>query len=66
MNSLPQNPFIGPSFWGRQHELHTIYSRLLTQPPQCCVIIGETSFGKTTLLRHLPVFSIQLHPEAQI
>ena len=53
MNSLPQNPFIGPSFWGRQHELHTIYSRLLTQPPQCCVIIGETSFGKTTLLRHL-------------
>ncbi len=53
MNSLPQNPFTRPAFWGRQYELRTIYSRLLTQPPQCCAVIGETSFGKTTLLGHL-------------
>lgn len=53
MNSLPQNPFTRPAFWGRQNEMRAIYKYLLSTPPQCCAIIGETSFGKTTLLRYL-------------
>jgi hypothetical protein len=53
LSSLPQNPFTRPAFWGRRNELQTIYKRLLSEPPQCCAIIGEPSFGKTTLLRHL-------------
>src|ERR1700694_2627059 len=53
LSSLPQNPFIRTPFWGRQNELRTIYSRLISNPPQCCAIIGETFSGKTTLLRHL-------------
>jgi hypothetical protein len=53
LSSLPQNPFTRPAFWGRRNELQTIYKRLLSEPPQCCAIIGETSCGKTTLMRHL-------------
>ena len=53
MNSLPQNPFTRPPFWGRQNELKAIYRYLLSTPSQSCAIIGETSFGKTTLLRYL-------------
>jgi hypothetical protein len=53
LSSLPQNPFTRPAFWGRRNELQTIYKRLLSDPPQCCSIIGENSFGKTTLLRYL-------------
>jgi hypothetical protein len=50
---LPENPFTGTAFWGRENELRTIYKHLLSEPPQSCAIIGETSIGKTTLLRHL-------------
>ncbi len=53
LSPLPPNPFTHPTFWGRQHELRTIYKYLLAQPPQSCAIVGETSFGKTTLLRYL-------------
>lgn len=53
MNLLPQNPFTRPTLWGRQNELATIYKYLLSEPPQCCAVIGETSMGKTTLLRSL-------------
>jgi DNA-binding winged helix-turn-helix (wHTH) protein len=52
-SSLSQNPFSRPAFWGRHNELRTIYKRLLSEPPQCCAIISETSFGKTTLLRNI-------------
>jgi len=52
-SSLSQNPFTRPAFWGRHNELRTIYKRLLSEPPLCCAIISETSFGKTTLLRYL-------------
>ena len=54
--SLPpqsKNPFSHAEFWGRQYELRTIYRRLISTPPQCCAIIGETFIGKTRLLRHL-------------
>ena len=50
---LPQNPFSRPEFWGRQYAIRTIYRRLISTPPQCCALIGETFIGKTTLLRHL-------------
>ena len=50
---LPENPFTLTAFWGRENELRTIYKYLLSEPPQSCAIIGETSIGKTTLLRHL-------------
>lgn len=53
MNSLPLNPFTRPTFWGRHNEIHMISRYLLSTPPQCCALIGETSFGKTRLLRHL-------------
>jgi Transcriptional regulatory protein, C terminal len=49
----PTNPFTSATFWGRQNELKAIYRYLLSEPPQCCAVIGETYFGKTTLLRHL-------------
>lgn len=49
----PKNPFSHPEFWGRQYEMRTIYRRLISEPPQCCAIIGETAIGKTTLLRCL-------------
>src|SRR5438093_2502453 len=51
--SLLDNPFHRPDFWGRQHELRTIRNRLLSDPPQHCVIIGETYMGKTSLLYQL-------------
>jgi len=53
MYSLPQNPFTRPGFWGRRNEIKVISRYLQSNPPQCCALIGETSFGKTTLLRHL-------------
>ncbi|MGH2480514.1 MAG: AAA family ATPase, partial [Ktedonobacteraceae bacterium] len=53
MNSLSLNPFTRPTFWGRHNEIHMISRYLLSTPPQCCALIGETSFGKTRLLRHL-------------
>jgi len=53
LSSQPSNPFTRSAFWGRQNELQTIYKRLLTELPQCCAIIGETSIGKTTLMRYL-------------
>lgn len=56
MNSLllnPLNPFTRPTFWGRHNEIHMISRYLLGTPPQCCALIGETSFGKTRLLHHL-------------
>ncbi|HZT98350.1 MAG TPA: winged helix-turn-helix domain-containing protein [Ktedonobacteraceae bacterium] len=51
--SFPENPFHRLDFWGRQHELRTIRNRLLSDPPQHCVIIGETYTGKTRLLTQL-------------
>lgn len=53
LTPLPRNPFSRPEFWGRQYEIRTIYRRLISTPPQCCALIGETFIGKTTLLRHL-------------
>lgn len=53
MYSLPQNPFTRPGFWGRRNEIKVISGYLHSTPLQCCALIGETSFGKTTLLRHL-------------
>ena len=50
---LPKTPFSRPEFWGRQNAIRTIYRRLISTPPQCCALIGETSIGKTTLLHHL-------------
>jgi hypothetical protein len=47
------NPFPQWPFGGRQRELQDIYRCLRSDPPQSCVIIGETFIGKTTLLRHL-------------
>lgn len=52
-SSLEQNPFTRPAFWGRRRELQTIYSRLLTDPPQCCALVGENYIGKTTLMRYI-------------
>ncbi len=53
MSSLSLNPFTRPTFWGRRNEIAMISRYLLSTPPQCCALIGETSFGKTRLLRHL-------------
>lgn len=53
LTPLPNNPFSRPQFWGRQYEIRTLYRRLISTPPQCCALIGETFIGKTTLLRHL-------------
>jgi len=50
---LPENPFTRPAFWDRQNELRTIRKRLLSEPPQCCALVGESYIGKTTLLRYL-------------
>lgn len=57
LTPLPKNPFSRPDFWGRQYEIRTIYRRLISTPPQCCALIGETFIGKTTLLRHLTEIS---------
>ena len=40
-------------FWGRQNELLAISRYLLSETPRCCAIIGEDTFGKTSLLQHL-------------
>jgi hypothetical protein len=53
MYSLLPNPFTRPTFWGRKHELSVIYHHLSSEQPQCCALIGESTFGKTSLLRHL-------------
>lgn len=53
MYSLLPNPFTRPTFWGREHELSVIYHHLSSKQPQCCALIGESTFGKTSLLRHL-------------
>lgn len=53
MYSLLPNPFTRPTFWGRKHELSIIYHHLSSEQPQCCALIGESTFGKTSLLRHL-------------
>lgn len=53
-SSLPfRNPFSEPAFWGRRKELETIARFLLSESPRCCAIIGEDTFGKTTLLQFL-------------
>jgi DNA-binding winged helix-turn-helix (wHTH) protein len=53
MYALPQNPFLRPGFWGRQREINVILRHVQSASPHCCALIGETSFGKTSLLRHL-------------
>jgi hypothetical protein len=53
LTPLPKNPFSRSQFWGRQNAIRTIYRRLISTPPQCCALVGETFIGKTTLLRHL-------------
>lgn len=52
MSTLPQNPFLRPGFWGRQREINIIARHVQSTPAQCCALIGETSFGKTSLLRY--------------
>ncbi len=47
------NPFTRYEFWGREKELSIIWGRLLSNPPQSVVIIGEPYFGKTRLVKHL-------------
>ena len=47
------NPFSETEFWGRQKELAAISRYLLSEAPRCCAIIGEDTFGKTTLLQYL-------------
>ena len=47
------NPFSETEFWGRQKELTAISRYLLSEAPRCCAIIGEDTFGKTTLLQYL-------------
>lgn len=58
MNILPfsllsHNPFSETEFWGRRKELEAISRYLLSEPPRCCAIIGEDTFGKTTLMQSL-------------
>ena len=60
------NPFSETEFWGRQKELTAISRYLLSEVPRCCAIIGEDTFGKTTLLQHLSNAQEMLavdHPE---
>lgn len=47
------NPFTRSQFWGREKELSIIWGRLLSNPPQSVVIIGEPYMGKTRLVKHL-------------
>ena len=47
------NPFNGKELWGRYKELSAISRYLLSEAPRCCAIIGEDTFGKTTLLQYL-------------
>ena len=53
VSTKKENPFIYPSFWGRNSELNTIYRHLLSSHAYSCAVIGETTFGKTTLLHYL-------------
>src|SRR5436305_12961674 len=48
-----QNPFSEKEFRGRFKELSAISRYLLSEAPRCCAIIGEDTFGKTTLLQYL-------------
>ena len=60
------NPFSETEFWGRQKELTAISRYLLSEAPRCCAIIGEDTFGKTTLLQYLSNAQEMLavdHPE---
>ncbi len=52
-SALNHNPFRETEFWGRQNELLIICRYLLSETPRCCAIIGEDTFGKTSLLRYL-------------
>lgn len=53
-----RKPVLDPAaFYGRQQELKAICERLMAQPPQCCVIIGEPRSGKTSLLYYLASLS---------
>ncbi len=47
------NPFTLSAFWGREKELSVIWGRLLGEPPQSIVVIGEPYMGKTRLVKHL-------------
>jgi hypothetical protein len=47
------NPFTRAAFWGREKELSIIWGRLLSQPPQSVVVVGEPSMGKTRLVKQL-------------
>ncbi len=47
------NPFTRSSFWGREKELGIIWGRLLSNPPQSVVVIGEPYMGKTRLVKRL-------------
>lgn len=47
------NPFTRPTLWGREKELRIIWGRLMSQPPQSVVIIGEPYVGKTRLVKRL-------------
>ncbi len=53
LSPLSQNPFWEVGFWGRQKELTVISRYLVSTVPRCCAIIGEDTFGKTSLLQHL-------------
>ena len=65
--SLPShNPFSEAEFWGRHKELVAICRYLLSEAPRSCAIIGEDTFGKTTLLQYLSNAQEMLvveHPE---
>ncbi len=65
--SLPShNPFSETEFWGRHKELVAISRYLLSEAARCCAIIGEDTFGKTTLLQYLSNAQEMLvveHPE---
>jgi hypothetical protein len=47
------NPFTRSAFWGRKKELSIIWGRLLSNPPQSVVVIGEPYMGKTRLVKRL-------------
>jgi hypothetical protein len=47
------NPFSRSTFWGREKELNIIWGRLLSQPPQSVVVIGEPYIGKSRLVKRL-------------
>ncbi len=59
------NPFSEKEFWGRYKELAAISRYLLSESPRCCAIIGEDTFGKTTLLQYLSNVKEKLADEYQ-